>query len=112
MKSFAARRPVHHRVGYALSAFAMLATFGVGVAGPAVGEPKPQTETEIKEGCSAAGGSYATTVVGGKNGTKPTRFSQCTFSDIDGDTYTDSYRDGNFIGQIPGSCGGAKCGPA
>lgn len=85
---------------------------GVVLAAEVMAEPKSQTETEIKDGCKEAGGSYATTTTGGKNGVKMVRFSQCTFTDMSGDTYTDSYKDGKFLGQQPGTCGSARCGPA
>lgn len=72
-----------------LSAVAMVTL----AAAPA--SARPISEGTIKRECKAANGSYTTSVVEG------TRFSACSYRDIDGDLYTDYYVDGDYYSTKP-----------
>jgi hypothetical protein len=58
---------------------------------------EPIGEKTIKSECKSAGGTYKT-----KMNTVGTRVSQCTYKDIDGDTWTDVYGNGEYVGTDPG----------
>jgi hypothetical protein len=58
---------------------------------------EPIGEKTIKSECKSAGGTYRT-----KMNTVGTRVSQCTYKDIDGDTWTDTFANGEYYGTDPG----------
>jgi hypothetical protein len=58
---------------------------------------EPIGEKTIKSECSSAGGTYKTkTIASGYRG------SSCTYKDIDGDTWTDYYANGEYLGTDAG----------
>jgi hypothetical protein len=57
-------------------------------------------EKTIKSDCKSANGTYLSGSLNGHT------YSSCTFKDIDGDTYTDTYVDGTYTGQDPYRVGG------
>ena len=58
---------------------------------------EPIGEKTIKSECKSAGGTYQT-----KKNSVGTRVSTCTYKDIDGDTWTDYYGGGEYVGTDPG----------
>jgi hypothetical protein len=58
---------------------------------------EPIGEKTIKSECKSAGGTYQT-----KTNPSGTRVSSCTYKDIDGDTWTDYYGKGEYVGTDPG----------
>ena len=71
---------------------------GLAIGSAAVANAQPISESTIKSECKAAGGTYGTKPPTKKGGS---RLSSCTFKDINGDTYTDEYYDGDWIGTRP-----------
>jgi hypothetical protein len=81
-------------IGASLAAVALATGAMSSVASP-VAHAKPISEKTIKKECKDAGGTYGTTVKQG------TRFSTCSYNDIDGDNYVDYYADGNYYSTWP-----------
>jgi hypothetical protein len=62
---------------------------------------EPIGEKTIKSECKSAGGTYQTKAQTGPRG-RIIRSSSCTYKDIDGDTWTDYYGNGEYLGTDPG----------
>lgn len=79
-------------------AVTLIALAMVTVAG-APASAMPISENIIRRECRLANGVYYTTVVTNKAGS--TRFSTCTYRDINGTSYTDYYADGDYYSTQP-----------
>jgi len=84
---------------------AIAATGGIAVGSLVLTAPaasaKPIAEGTIRSECRSAGGTYSSYIVEGTGLAPDFRYSQCTYTDISGDRYTDSYADGEYNGTTP-----------
>jgi hypothetical protein len=65
------------------------------------GHAEPIGEKTIKSACKSAGGTYQTSAQTGPHG-RILRSTSCTYKDIDGDTWTDYYANGEYLGTDKG----------
>jgi hypothetical protein len=61
----------------------------------------PISENIIRRECRLANGVYHTTVVTSNVTKETTRFSTCSYRDINGTLYTDYYVDGDYYSTRP-----------
>lgn len=93
------KKPTGRRLTGYLAGSALAVGLALGSA--AVADAEPISENTIKSECKAAGGTYGTTAPSGPKG-RGSRFSTCTFKDINGETSTDNYYDGHWTGTTDG----------
>jgi len=89
MSTIHQRPTARGRLGSLIAAGAIAVGAMMTVTAPAA-HPKPISEKTIKSDCKSAGGTYATS----------RGISTCTYKDSDGDTYVDSYIDGEYTDTV------------
>lgn len=84
----------HIRLGSLIAAGAIAVGTMLTITAPAT-QAQRLSENTIKSECKAAGGSYSTETHSNS------RESLCTYTDADGDAWTDYYLDGEYEGTDP-----------